>query len=451
MTVQVRSLERPASVLAVHRTHPWRWPHLLESSATSRPLGRWSLLLRASDEAPLELWPGPAHHPSSSDKFWQALQSVPPPALAESDRELAQFLPFLGGWFVYFSYELGALLNPDMPLLPSNDGLPLAFAQRCRSALLQDHWTERQWLVAEDAAEMEQAVAELAAVETFHTGSGASLQGVQLSPEPAADFLAAVEAAQAAIAAGELYQINLSRGWKACFDLLPDAAEIYQALAAANPAPFAALARLPAGSILSSSPERLLRVTGRQIEARPIGGTRPRHVDPAADERLRNELLADEKERAEHVMLVDLAHADMARVCRPGSVEVNELMVLETHAHLHHTVSNLRGELEETAGLEQILAAMFPGGSITGAPKQRCLELIAELEPQGRGAYTGSLGYLGLDGRMDLNILIRSLVLREDELLFRTGAGIVHGSRPAAELAETDTKARGLLAALGHD
>ena len=184
------------------------------------------------------------------------------------------------------------------------------------------------------------------------------------------------------------------------------------------------------------------------METRPIAGTRPRGSSEIRDQAYSSELLSHPKERAEHVMLIDLERNDLGRVCQPGSIEVNELMVLESFAHVHHIVSNVRGRLRPGVAPGEVIRAVFPGGTITGCPKVRCMEIIAELEGSGRGAYTGSMGYLNLDGSMDLNILIRTMVVAGGRLGFRAGAGIVADSVPQRELEETRAKARGLLLAL---
>jgi anthranilate synthase component 1 len=187
------------------------------------------------------------------------------------------------------------------------------------------------------------------------------------------------------------------------------------------------------------------------ISTRPIAGTRRRGEDDAADEDLSSELFAHPKERAEHVMLIDLERNDLGRVCKAGTVEVNEMMVLESYTHVHHIVSNVRGELRDDVTPGQAIAAVFPGGTITGCPKVRCMQIIDELELAPRGAYTGSFGYLNRDGSLDLNILIRTMVKQGNEVTFRAGAGIVADSEPQAELDETRAKAEGMLRALQHD
>ena len=201
--------------------------------------------------------------------------------------------------------------------------------------------------------------------------------------------------------------------------------------------------------LMSSSPERLVSVRNDEVQSRPIAGTRPRGANQDSDHALRRELLAHPKERAEHIMLIDLERNDLGRICETGTVEVDELMVVETYEHVHHIVSNVRGHLRRGVTPVDVIRAVFPGGTITGCPKVRCMEIIAELEQQGRSFYTGSFGYLGLDGSMDLNILIRSMLLNNRQVSFRTGAGIVADSDPQSEVTETEDKARGLLRALG--
>ena len=257
------------------------------------------------------------------------------------------------------------------------------------------------------------------------------------------------------ILAGDVFQVNLSRQWTVDLTENGDSLSVYQALRQHNPAPFAALAQFDDWSIISSSPERMVRVrpqdAAMQVETRPIAGTRRREKTQAADEALKDELIAHPKERAEHIMLIDLERNDLGRICQPGSVQVNELMTIESYQHVHHIVSNVQGSLSEDLNPLEVLHAVFPGGTITGCPKIRCMEIIAELEQMPRLAYTGSLGYINRDGSMDTNILIRSFVHRqlENQLLFRAGAGIVADSIAEKELEETRHKARGLLRALG--
>lgn len=444
MTCLVREQTASASLLAIHRKFPRRWPYLLASSASAGKLGRWSLLLRADDEPALVL-------DQTSGKGTPGFLD----ALAERQRAADPGpgnggLPFCGGWFVYLGYELAAEIEPGLRLPAARDGLPVAMAKRCRSALLHDHLEKRSWIVAEDEEELARARSEIEAVGDAGDPPLEPPPELALSADPGERFKSGVERIREYIRAGDVFQVNLSRGWEArCQDRI-DSASVYQSLAGSNPAPFAALARLPGGTVVSSSPERLVSVDGPRVQTRPIAGTRPRGASEEADSRLSSELVSHPKERAEHIMLIDLERNDLGRVCRTGSVEVDELMVIESYAHVHHIVSNVRGLLRDGATAADVIRAVFPGGTITGCPKVRCMEIIAELERHGRGCYTGALGYLGRDGRMDLNILIRSMVVNDDRITFRTGAGIVADSDPTAELAETEDKARGLLAAIGH-
>ncbi len=267
-----------------------------------------------------------------------------------------------------------------------------------------------------------------------------------ISEEPPQAYLERVVRAKEYVRAGDIYQANLSRAWSVRLDATPGA--LYERLCAANPAPFAALAQYQGVAILSSSPERLVRVDGRQVDTRPIAGTRPRSRRPEAERTEMSELAAHPKERAEHIMLIDLERNDLGRVCEAGTVRVDELMSIESYQHVHHIVSNVSGVLRADVTPVDAIRAVFPGGTITGCPKFRCMQIIAELEGEGRGAYTGSLGYLTRDGRLDLNILIRTMSLQGSNLSFRAGAGIVADSDPLRELEETRAKARGLLAAL---
>ena len=366
---------------------------------------------------------------------------------------------FAGGWALYLGYELAQEIEPHLQLPPAP--LPWqAFALRTPCALLHDHADDRVYAVAEDgcASEVERVVADArAAAREEPIGAALAVEAV-LEEEPAA-FLGRVRRAQEYVRAGDVYQANLSRPWtvelatSAHGGTDSAAATLYQRLRAANPAPFAALAQWRGVALLCSSPERLVRVSGRQVDTRPIAGTRPRSRLPAADAAEMSALAAHPKERAEHVMLIDLERNDLGRVCEAGSVHVDELMSIESYAHVHHIVSNVSGILRPEVTPIGALRAVFPGGTITGCPKFRCMQIIAELEGAGRGPYTGSLGYLTRDGRLDVNILIRTMTLAGRRVDFRAGAGIVADSDPERELEETRAKARGLLRAFGggHD
>ncbi len=362
-------------------------------------------------------------------------------------------------WFLYLGYELAEEIEPRVHLPRSNHARALAW--RMHGAIVRDRVTGAVVLHAESAA-AERLRSELQAdldsqpAPAVHAARDGALD---VEEEPAEVFLRGVERILAAIGRGDVYQANLSRGWFAPRPAGRSASDLYRRLRDANPAPFSGIARLPGFTLLSSSPERLVRVRGRTASTRPIAGTRPRGDSVATDARLRTELQLNEKERAEHVMLVDLERNDLGRICRGGSVQVDEYMTIETYATVHHIVSNVRGELRDGVTPGDTIAAMFPGGTITGCPKVRCMQLLAEVEGTPRDAYTGSMGYLGCDGSLDLNILIpldlniliRTLAVSERGIEFRTGAGIVADSRPEFELAETRAKARGLLRALGSE
>ena len=440
--VFVRRLETELDLLELHRQAPDIWPFLLSSEAVSAD-ARWTVLLRHEGEVITE-----SGAESGQGQFLQRLRSVHSPLVGAKLPAGVPELPFFGGWFVYLGYEVAAEIEPNLRLPPALDGLPRAFAARCPAAVLVDHHDQAVWLVAESRGGLERACSDV---------MQAPVQAPALAPETSLElavddpwqFMEGVNRIRKWIVDGDVFQVNLSREWRIQFDREPEPAALYRQLARANPAPFAGLARLPGGTVISSSPERLVEVRGDRVQTRPIAGTRPRGDNDERDLDLSSELLTHPKERAEHIMLIDLERNDLGRVCRPGSVEVNELMALESYAHVHHIVSNVRGRLRESVDPVDVIAALFPGGTITGCPKVRCMEIIAELEGRGRSFYTGSMGYLNFDGSMDLNILIRSMRLSGRSLTFRTGAGIVADSDPRAELAETEAKARGLLRALG--
>lgn len=262
------------------------------------------------------------------------------------------------------------------------------------------------------------------------------------------EYEAAVRRALEYIRAGDIYQVNLSQRFEApCPE---DPFDVYLRLRSLSPAPFAAFLRFPDSAVLSSSPERLLRYTpeDRRIETRPIKGTRPRGQTPEEDEEQRRELVASEKDRAENVMIVDLERNDLGRVAEIGSVRVTGLFEAETYATVHHLVSTVEARLAEGRDAVDLLRAAFPGGSITGAPKIRSMEIIDELEPVARGVYTGGIGYIRPDGEMDLNIAIRTVVVKDRRAYFSVGGGIVADSDPAAEYHETLDKGAAMARAL---
>ena len=433
-----------ARMLELHARDPGRYPAFLDSAATGGPLGRFSLLMAAPGER-LTLWSdGRLDGPAAGSRFcerlnawWREERGPAPPAR----------WPFAGGWLLYLGYELAGEVEPTLSLPPSP--LPVvACAWRMRAALLFDHALGR-------AAVAAQAGAESAAERLFadferaipDAGLPATASVGEVIEDDPAHYLEACRRALTHIAAGDVYQANLARSWRARLPPGGSAAALYRRLRAANPGAFAGIAALPEFSILSSSPERLVRVQGRAIDTRPIAGTRPRHE--SGDAAAIAELTGSAKERAEHVMLIDLERNDLGRLCEAGTVRVDEYMVVESYAHVHHIVSNVSGRLRADVEPGDVIRALFPGGTITGCPKVRCMQLIGELEGVGRGAYTGAMGYLALDGSLDLNILIRTMTVQGGAIELRAGAGIVADSVPERELEETRAKARGLLRALG--
>ncbi|MEO5630485.1 MAG: anthranilate synthase component I family protein, partial [Nitrospiraceae bacterium] len=269
-------------------------------------------------------------------------------------------------------------------------------------------------------------------------------------------YLGRVRHCQEYIAAGDIYQANLSHrftlqppsSYNDGADRQPYEQELYRRLQAVNPSPFSGIVHFDDVTLISSSPERLVRLHKRQADTRPIAGTRPRGLDDRDDRRLIGELLANEKERAEHLMLVDLERNDLGRVCQFGSVQVDEFMAIEQYSHVNHIVSNVAGTLRPEATPFDLIQALFPGGTITGVPKIRCMEIIEELEPVRRGPYTGSFGYIGWNGDLDLNIVIRTLVWCGGKGYLQVGAGIVADSDPAKEYEETLQKAQAFFSAL---
>jgi anthranilate synthase component 1 len=436
--------DTPERMLALHAAEPAFYPVLLDSAATGGPLGRFSLLLGAPGER-LELGrQGRLRGPGAGNRFcgrlnewWRSERGSAPPA----------GWPFAGGWFLYLGYELAADVEPSLAL-PESPLELVALAWRMQAAILHDRESGRAIAIAEPS---EPRVAGKLAADLASAGAASSDAAapadVPITEDDPGLYLEACRRALAHIVAGDVYQANLARSWRVVMPHGATPAGLYRRLRAANPGAFSGIAQLPGFAILSSSPERLVRVQGRRIDTRPIAGTRPRFG--GGDSAAIAELTGSPKEQAEHVMLIDLERNDLGRLCEAGTVRVDEFMTVESYAHVHHIVSNVSGWLRADVEPGDVIRALFPGGTITGCPKVRCMQLIGDLEGKGRGAYTGAMGYLALDGSLDLNILIRTMVLHGGEVELRAGAGIVADSLPERELDETRAKARGLLRALG--
>jgi anthranilate synthase component 1 len=424
--------QRP-DLIGLQAANPQRYPGLFLSSGDSG----WDVLFA---------FPQEVARLSAADGL-RSLQSHPAMQLRPEPRPQPK-LPFSGGWLCAFSYELGGLLEPSAGRVEDDSGFPLAWLVRIPAAILFDRANGRCVLMAEagQGGLLDRMQRDLAApLPPLSPVPG--LSAVQ-EDEPAA-FLAGVARIQDYIRAGDVFQVNLSRGWQAEFVAPVPAASLFSRLMQKNPAPFSALLQMDEWAIVSSSPERLARLThDGTLETRPIAGTHPRSDDPSEDAALRARLQAHPKERAEHVMLVDLERNDLGRVCEPGSVRVAALMEVASYRHVHHIESTVCGKLRKQVSVFDALRAVFPGGTITGCPKVRTMQIIRELEQTPRRGYTGSVGYINRDGSFDFNILIRSFLLRGRALSFRAGAGIVADSVPTRELEETRAKARGLLGAL---
>ena len=411
-------LEHAPELLDLSETFPNQFPYLLESSARGA-LGSHSLLLFAGDEV-LVLDPEDGlTGPGQGNSFFERLESWyqrEQTGTAEIGRDRGSLIPFSGGWFVYLGYEMAGEIESSLALPPNRTGMPDAIAHRCHGAIIVFHDPE------DPARDRTLAVAESAAVLALiksridqtpvRAQSNVSGELSRLGEEDPERYRESVERIHEYLLAGDVFQVNISRSWTGSFEMPIDVFALYRSLRCANPAPFAGMLRWRDSVMLSSSPERLVQIKNGEIQTRPIAGTRPRGDNVERDRALSNELISDSKERAEHIMLIDLERNDLGRVCKPGTVEVDELMVVESYAHVHHIVSNVRGELLPDASPVDAIRAVFPGGTITGCPKVRCMEIIAELEQEGRGFYTGSMGYLGRNGSLDLNILIRSMLVQ---------------------------------------
>jgi len=451
LTEVLNEVSGPDELRQLNQAFPSRYPFLLQSTTRGGHIGRFDILFAFPDDSLVLQQAGSlsGNVRSNETQFLQALDRW----WSEERLDTADSpLPFHGGWFLYLGYELAQEIEPGLNLYDDTI-LPTAFAVRCPVALIFDHEKNLCSLVCEEHdpivyAQLTADIADIAGLASHAAENSDEIQAVV--EEPAQHFTSAVYSAKEYIAAGDIYQANLSRQWAASVVEDHSSERIYAALCKANPGPFAGIARWQDVSIISSSPERLLQVRDGMISTRPIAGTRPRGDDSDADSDLSTELFAHPKERAEHVMLIDLVRNDIGRVCKPGTVEVDEMMILESYAHVHHIVSNVRGQLRADVTPGAAIAAVFPGGTITGCPKVRCMEIINELEEGPRGAYTGSFGYLNRDGSMDLHILIRTTVKQGNSVSFREGAGIVADSGPSAELEETRAKAKVMLRALSQ-
>lgn len=442
------------NLLALHRSNPLRYPFLLESVESSVDVDSHHFdILFSFPQETLTLTNKNkliGYRDVKGNDFlnnlshWWTSQ--------RNDKISCEILPFYGGWFLYLGYELAQQVEPHLNLkLPST---PIAYATRVPAAIIYDHKENCTYYICEEQFDyLEKLQLDIEQAESL--AENHAINPIQIEEENDEQYLSSIKKVKKYIVDGDIFQANLSRLWKTGNTKKPNikasnlkASDLYQKLRETNPAPFSGLVTHNNFSIISSSPERLISVKNGVVQTRPIAGTRRREQNKAKDEALKNELIAHPKERAEHIMLIDLERNDLGRICSPGTIKVDELMVLESYAHVHHIVSNVRGQLREGILPGEVIKAVFPGGTITGCPKVRCMEIISELENEARGAYTGSMGYLNHNGDMDINILIRTMTLENNTLSFRAGAGLVADSVAKSELEETRHKARGLLLAL---
>ncbi len=422
-------------------------PGFLESLGDSTQVARYSIVPLSSRES-WQLGDGDLTRTSNGET--EQLPGDPFSILAQvlSERAVARqkTSPFPGGYFGYFSYDLAGKIE-QLPQKARRDlPVPKLWLTWVDAAVVYDH-ASGQVILDSLNPDIDLNLIKKQLERCLEEDLAAAEDIVPIEPQPVLsreEFMRRVEKAREYIAAGDIYQANLSCRFDAenIGDLKPEV--LYQQLRQVNPSPFACLFRSPHVDIISSSPERLVSLRDGIAETRPIAGTRPRGFTVPEDSRLGEELLAHPKERAEHIMLLDLERNDLGKVCQTGSVEVDELMVLERYSHVTHIVSNVKGKLKPDMGPFDLIKATFPGGTITGVPKKRCMEIIDELEPVGRGTYTGSAGYISATGEMDLNILIRTFQLTGDKLTYQVGAGIVADSDPANEWDECMAKGEAL-------
>ncbi len=481
MTLLIERLEpapAAADVAAQFASLPWLiW---LDSTADPTHLGRWSFL--SADPWKMLRAHGARTEARSVGGDWASVEGDVLQVLQRQLGPLAQAAPagappLAGGAMGFLSYDWGRVLERRPTARYDDLGLPGALIGLYDWTIAWNHADGSCWLVstglpAEGAAREAHAAMRAAEVRALLGGDGGlppasrtaapvatapsypvlALEGAEAiglrSTFTGRGYLSAVQRVREYILAGDIFQANLSQRFEA--PMMEPPLAFYRRLRHENPAPFGAYLACDDVTVLSVSPERFLSLNGLQVETRPIKGTRPRGLGPMHDQALGRELTESEKDRAENVMIVDLLRNDLSRVCRPGSVRVPELFTLEQHPTVHHLVSTVLGELMPGVAATELLRATFPGGSITGAPKVRAMEIIAELEPTERGLYCGSIGYISHTGAMDTNIAIRTCVVQDGRIYFSGGGGIVADSDPEHEYRETLHKVQGIVRTLAR-
>ncbi|GLR91421.1 aminodeoxychorismate synthase component I [Bradyrhizobium iriomotense] len=450
--IHVRELPWIAPVTAMRRLADRRHLTFLDSAASQEPLGRYSYLAcdpfgtyMVADGRPS--WNGQC----LDDDPWGALRKL----LARYPQEHRPDLPpFQGGAAGVFGYDLNRTLERLPVPAASGHRLPQAVLHFYDVVVSHDHRENRCWIVstgwpeqdpARRAARARQRANEFAALlatSNLARNDAHGTVGPWRSNFSRAGYIAAVQRVIDLILAGDVFQVNIAQRFSARLPTSFDPVAFYCQLRSLNTAPFAALLRYGNLTIASSSPERFLKLDGRRVETRPIKGTSARSTEPVEDQRQAQLLVNSDKDRAENIMIVDLQRSDLSRVCTPHSVDVPALCNLESYASVHHLVSAVTGELEESQDAVALLRACFPGGSITGAPKVRAMEIITEIERVTREAYCGAIGFIAFSGHMDTNIAIRTVTIDDGSAVFHAGGGITAMSDPAAEYDETLAKAQ---------
>jgi len=462
--------ETPLS--AFQQLHDGRYGFLLESAELTQHSGRYSLL--GSD--PRLIFTARGHEIEIEERGQVRKFTAESDPLRELEQIMAQFKPvapaplpvFHGGAVGYLSYDMVRFFEPTLPAPPPDElKVPDMVFMIADTVLIFDHKHRKLTVVANvflpDHASLEAAYAsaqesitkiiakleaplQVKALQAFAPDSGDGLGGVQANTTQA-EYEAMVLAGKEYIKAGDIFQFVPSLRLQTEFKASP--LDLYRALRHVNPSPYMFCLRFPDGfSLVGSSPEVHVKCLDGKIEIRPIAGTRWRGKTPQEDEQLADDLLHDPKERAEHIMLVDLARNDVGRVAEFGSVRVNELMIIERYSHVMHIVSNVEGKLSPSHSAYDVMRATFPAGTVSGSPKVRAMEIINELEKNKRCAYAGAVGYFGFDGTLDSCIALRTCLLKDNKAYVQAGAGVVADSDPTYEYNEVLNKARAMLRAI---
>ncbi|MFV1984595.1 MAG: aminodeoxychorismate synthase component I [Thiohalomonadales bacterium] len=441
-------------LLSLHSSNKKRYPFLLQSTSLKNKNSRFDILFAFPQQRLVlknnfKLYLDNKLYPQNNflnalDELWNENKTI------NTQKNHNIDLPFTGGWFIYLAYELLGQIEEKVKTHTLTDEMNIAIATRIPAAMICDHKNNITHLVSENITTdyIPELINDFKTINKKYDIDVKINLSDKIKEEHSKHFIERIKKVKKYIFDGDIFQSNLSREWFISEVDNINSVSVYDKLRKNNPAAFSGIVKFDNLTIISSSPERLIRVKDGYIETRPIAGTTQRSKDETKDSNLASILLNHPKEKAEHVMLVDMERNDLSRVCKIGTIEVNEMMTLESLTHVHHIVSNIKGKLKNNVTPGNIINAVFPGGSITGCPKVRCMEIIHELEDKARNSYTGSMGYLNNNGDMDLNILIRTIEHSSSGITFRTGAGIVNDSEIDNELQETRNKAKGLLAAL---